>query len=165
MDCCIPFSPLSPHHVSISLFHRYYCYSFGSRECCTRARPVAGPREREMCSLDIRRPGLIDECTIRELHGAKRSRQHDVYHSAPTTVCALTHGVFGSRLSYSLSLRFVSDLPSLSNVTMQLEPGNGTHPKLAAVVDTYKISGILCTPNTNKAPNTVQLLIHGSACV
>jgi hypothetical protein len=112
MDCCIPLSPLSPHHVSISLFHRYYCYSFGSCECCTRARPVAGPREREMCSLDVRRSGLIDECTIRELHGAKRGRQHDVYHSASTTVCALTHGVFGSRLSYSLSQ--VCERPSIT---------------------------------------------------
>jgi hypothetical protein len=70
----------------------------------------------------------------------------------------------GRRISPNCSHRFVSDLPSLPNITRELETGNGTNPKRAAVSNTYKISGILCTPDTNKAPNTIQLLLHGSMC-
>jgi hypothetical protein len=53
----------------------------------------------------------------------------------------------------------------MHNIMHELEAGNGTHPRMAMVSDTYKISGVLCTPNTNKVPNAVQLLIHGSTSI
>jgi hypothetical protein len=71
-------------------------------------------------------------------------------------------GVDNTTFVTALMQRFVTDLPNMHNIMHELEAGNGTHPKLAPVSDTYQLSGVLCTPMNNKAPDTVQFLLHGS---
>jgi hypothetical protein len=59
-------------------------------------------------------------------------------------------GVDNTTFVTALMQRFVTDLPNMHNIM------------LAPVSDTYQLSGVLCTPMNNKAPDTVQFLLHGS---